>query len=175
MFRSALPLLSSIIGTASATYVFTTLCFSIASINGKSMQPELNITGGNTDIVLVNHIPLQITQIRVPERGRVAVIRSPTDPQKTVIKRIIAVENETIIPREDKIYVYKKNHVPFMEEEPILIPKGHCWVEGDNAASSTDSNSFGAIPVALIQGYAEYVIYPHQRSISNTIPKETRK
>lgn len=29
--------------------------------------------------------------------------------------------------------------------EVIKVPQGHCWVEGDNAARSWDSRSFGPV------------------------------
>jgi mitochondrial inner membrane protease subunit 1 len=40
------------------------------------------------------------------------------------------------------------------------IPKGHCWVVGDNMAASRDSRMFGPVPMALIQGKITYKILP---------------
>ncbi len=34
----------------------------------------------------------------------------------------------------------------------IKIPPGHCWVTGDNLPYSSDSRSYGLVPLALIQG-----------------------
>lgn len=34
------------------------------------------------------------------------------------------------------------------------IPKGHVWIEGDNAARSHDSRDFGPVPFGLIRGKA---------------------
>lgn len=34
----------------------------------------------------------------------------------------------------------------------IEIPRGHVWVEGDNATMSVDSRHIGAVPIALIDG-----------------------
>jgi inner membrane protease subunit 2 len=33
----------------------------------------------------------------------------------------------------------------------VQVPKGHCWVEGDNAEVSLDSKSFG--PVSFSEGF----------------------
>ena len=35
---------------------------------------------------------------------------------------------------------------------PDQIPKGHCWVVGDNLSYSRDSRIFGPLPMALIKG-----------------------
>jgi Signal peptidase, peptidase S26 len=32
------------------------------------------------------------------------------------------------------------------------VPKGHLWIEGDNAAHSIDSRTFGPLPIGLVQG-----------------------
>lgn len=31
----------------------------------------------------------------------------------------------------------------------VKVPEGHCWVEGDNSASSFDSRSFGPVCLPL--------------------------
>lgn len=50
------------------------------------------------------------------------------------MKRLIALPGDWIqVPESSEI---------------LRIPEGHCWVEGDNAACSWDSRSFG--PVSLI-------------------------
>ena len=40
------------------------------------------------------------------------------------------------------------------------VPRGHVWLEGDNALNSTDSRSFGAIPLGLIQSRAILRLWP---------------
>ncbi|RKP34315.1 hypothetical protein BJ085DRAFT_23968, partial [Dimargaris cristalligena] len=37
---------------------------------------------------------------------------------------------------------------------------GYCWVEGDESFHSVDSNRFGPVPLGLIQGRVEFVIWP---------------
>lgn len=36
------------------------------------------------------------------------------------------------------------------------VPKGHCWVVGDNVVASRDSRLFGPLPMALITGKIIY-------------------
>jgi inner membrane protease subunit 1 len=36
--------------------------------------------------------------------------------------------------------------------EHVVVPKGHIWVSGDNAADSRDSRLYGPVPMALIHG-----------------------
>lgn len=39
-----------------------------------------------------------------------------------------------------------------LEADMLQVPKGHCWVVGDNLAWSRDSRLFGPVPMALIKG-----------------------
>ncbi|KAG2396543.1 uncharacterized protein HKW66_Vig0228180 [Vigna angularis] len=56
-------------------------------------------------------------------------LSSPTNHKETHIKTIAALPGEW----------YGTHH----NNDVIKIPSGHCWVEGDNSASSIDSKSFG--------------------------------
>jgi inner membrane protease subunit 2 len=49
-----------------------------------------------------------------------------------ITKRILALPGDTIMPLRNK-------------EKPVPIPAGHCWVEGDEAFHSIDSNAFGVV------------------------------
>ncbi|XP_022632228.1 mitochondrial inner membrane protease subunit 2-like [Vigna radiata var. radiata] len=91
--------------------------------------------------------------------GDVVVFRSPTNHKETDIKRIAALPGEW----------YGTHH----NNDVIKIPLGHCWVEGDNSASSIDSKSFGPIPLALIRGRVTHVVWPPQRigSVKSTPPQ----
>jgi hypothetical protein len=49
------------------------------------------------------------------------------------------------------------------ENELVKVPQGCCWVEGDCAAHSVDSNYYGPIPAALLLGTVSLVIWPPER------------
>ena len=73
-----------------------------------------------------------------------------SDPLKLIIKRLIGLENDTI-------FNSKHSHLP------VKIPKGQCWIEGDNYCSSVDSIEYGPINCGLIFGKATHIVYPLHR------------
>ncbi|KAE8896390.1 hypothetical protein PF005_g14701 [Phytophthora fragariae] len=78
------------------------------------------------------------------ERGDLVQLRSPTRHRgETTTKRILALEGDEVElqPRFDQ-----------ERKGKITVPKGHVWVEGDNATCSVDSRSYGAVPIALLVG-----------------------
>jgi inner membrane protease subunit 1 len=44
--------------------------------------------------------------------------------------------------------------------EHVVVPKGHIWVSGDNAADSRDSRMYGPVPMALIHGRLFARVWP---------------
>lgn len=85
------------------------------------------------------------------------VCRSPTEPEKTVIKRVIGLPGDVI----------KLRDFGGLAE---LVPPGCVWVEGDNGLNSNDSNSYGPLPISGIDGYALWITYPFSRM--SAIPRE---
>ncbi|KAL9960131.1 hypothetical protein ACROYT_G033540 [Oculina patagonica] len=123
---------------------------SVKGVFGISMQPTLNPNPRlSSDIVLVNC--WAVRQFEGINRGDVVTLIDPTDPGGVLIKRVIALEGDHV-----KSLSYKKKKI-------VKIPKGHCWVEGDNHSHSHDSNAFGPVAVGLIQGKATHIVWPPKR------------
>ncbi|XP_075910476.1 mitochondrial inner membrane protease subunit 1-like [Petromyzon marinus] len=104
----------------------------LTKCSGPSMQPSLY----TNDVVLAEHFSRHLGRIR---RGDVVIARNPANPRTFICKRVVALPGDALnkrLPHHSSRYV----------------PLGHVWLEGDNAANSTDSRSYGPVPYALIRG-----------------------
>ncbi|KAH7435801.1 hypothetical protein KP509_06G080300 [Ceratopteris richardii] len=120
---------------------FTDIVGNFATIQGNSMQPTLQ-QGHKDFISLLKGDVVFYEKISAPAykycRGDVVVLRSPTDPDQLMVKRLIAMQGDWVnVPGSHEIH---------------QIPKGRCWVEGDNGNLSLDSRNFGPIPLGLVKG-----------------------
>lgn len=78
--------------------------------------------------------------------GSIIVFRSPLDPERIVVKRIIATEGQTVMCRPPYPHV------------TCSVPEGHIWVEGDDSFHSVDSNYFGPVRSMPIVFCAFYIV-----------------
>ncbi|KAF0709456.1 hypothetical protein AaE_012875 [Aphanomyces astaci] len=111
---------------------------------GPSMEPTLP----DRVIFLVEKLSLRWRPATV---GDVVVVSSPTRANGSMCKRIIAMEGQ---------FVKRRPRFEADAEEIVEVPKGHVWLEGDNATASVDSRHYGPIPAALILGRASYKLWP---------------
>ena len=147
-----------------------------------SMRPTL-LEG---DLILVNKfiygakipfVDVNLPAARQPRRGDVVVFIYPENPKKDFIKRLVAVEGETVEIENGTIFVggqplldtvfsqrYYYNRGEFGQEgSKILVPKDSIFVLGDNSASSQDSRFWGFVPRKNILGKAILIYWPPQR------------
>lgn len=131
-----------------------------------SMEPTLSVG---------DHI---ITDFRYFEKnelqsGDLVVLQYPRDPTKLFVKRVIALEGETIEIKDKQVYVndeaipegYKVHKSISIGEawrdniEPVVVPAGHCFVLGDNRDNSMDSRAWGSVPMSSIKGKPVYIYW----------------
>ncbi len=111
-----------------------------------------------------------------PEQGDVVVFRYPKDPSIDYIKRVIGVPGDTIEMRNKQLFINGKKTddphawidkpdsiLPGTESVrdnfgPILVPKGHIFVMGDNRDNSYDSRFWGFVDEKEILGQA-FILY----------------
>lgn len=119
----------------------------------------------------------RIPGFSTPQRGDIIVFVYPQDPERDFIKRLIALEGETVQIKDGDVYVDGK-----IIEEPriknfyyynqgmygsmgnvLTVPEGHVFVLGDNSQSSHDSRMWGFVPKENIIGRAEVIYWPIDR------------
>jgi len=106
-----------------------------------------------------------------PQRGDVVIFPSPEEPDKDLIKRVIAVEGDLVEERKKEIFVngkalsepYVQHTDRFLSDRrdnfgPRLVPKGKVFTMGDNRDESYDSRYWGYVDMKDIKGKA-FVIY----------------
>ncbi|XP_009767060.1 mitochondrial ATP-independent inner membrane protease subunit 1a [Nicotiana sylvestris] len=115
-------------------------------VYGPSMLPTLNLTG---DVLLAEHLSPLLDKLGP---GDVVLVRSPDNPRKTVTKRIVGMEGDTVTFLADP--ARSDRHVT------LTVPKGHVWIQGDNIYASKDSRQLGPIPYGLILGKVLCRVWP---------------
>jgi len=157
-----------------------TLVVQAFKIPSGSMEPTLEIG----DHILVNKflygmkIPftsLRLLPLEKPQRGDVIVFIYPQDRSKDFIKRVVAVEGDTVRVMNKKLYINgvpaADPHAVFKEEAvfppevqsrdnygPTTVPPGCLFVMGDNRDRSLDSRFWGFVPLTDVRGKA-FIIY----------------
>lgn len=137
----------------------------VIDVKGTSMNPTLN----NQDKMLVSDV------FYTPKVGDIVVFRKEEyDPDKALVKRVIATEGQEINIDFDKGIVYVDGAA--IEEDyikeltttkldfigPQTVPEGCVFVMGDNRNMSTDSrkSEIGMVDNRLIIGKVYCVIFP---------------
>lgn len=126
-----------------------------------SMQPTLY--AGN--FVIVNKLAYHLGK---PGRGDIIIFRYPPDPEHEppYIKRVIGLPGDQVKVSNGKVYV---NDVPLAEpyisappryEDSWTVPEDSLFVLGDNRNSSSDSHSWGMVPLENVIGKAEVIYWP---------------
>lgn len=143
--------------------------FKIAS---ETMNPTL-IKG---DRVLVDKAIYKKSE---PERGDLVVFKYPEDSQRSFIKRVVGLPNETIEIKNGrilingvaikepavltKIYYYNKGDYG-KAGQVTKISNDSYYVLGDNSNISQDSRYWGLVPKEYLEGKAYKIYFPFNRS-----------
>lgn len=112
----------------------------IVICQGPSMEPTIT----SYDVILTEHVSIIKKEIN---RGDIIISRSPSNPKEFICKRVKGIPG-------DKIRKGFSSQV---------VPKGHVWLEGDNKNNSTDSRTYGPVPIGLLRGRAVCKVFPFNK------------
>jgi signal peptidase I len=134
-----------------------------------SMSPTIAVN----DRIIAEKISYHFTPIR---QFDVVTFIDPINPERTLVKRVIAVGGQTVDLRDGYVFVdgtalnepytlnrpsYPLGTVGGREiRYPYLVPEGCIWVMGDNRTDSADSRYFGSIDVSSVSGRSILVAWP---------------
>ena len=136
----------------------------MVNVVGSSMYPTL---AENDKIIICN-------LFYEPKQGDIVVLRKDTFMDDPIVKRVIALEGQTVnIDFEngivyidntaiDEPYVNELTHERENFEGPFTVPDGCVFVMGDNRNASTDSRaaSLGAVDTRYIMGRVYATVFP---------------
>lgn len=133
-------------------------------VEGTSMLPRLE----DRDRLFINKFVYHFESIH---RGDVVVFHYPRDPEKSYIKRVIALPGDRLRIDRGTVYVNGKKlsepYVPteYRDEKSMtesVIPPDEYFMMGDHRSISSDSREFGPVDRDLIYGRAEFVYWPRR-------------
>ena len=146
--------------------VIFTFVIRLIGVDGHSMVPTLQ----NGDRLLVLNSMLYDDY----KYGDIVVLRKDSFLEDPIVKRVIAVENQTVdidfstgsvyvdgvLLKEDYI-----NELTFLKEGtefPLTVPKGSVFVMGDNRNHSSDSRDsrLGTVDTRYVIGKAVFLAFP---------------
>jgi signal peptidase I len=142
-----------------------------ARVDGYSMLPTLK----NNQYVLVDRLVLHY------QRGDIIVFRPPMYPAESTIRRLLGMPNsqyedyikrviglpgDTVKVENGTVYVNGNAlNEPYIAAAPAYsgewtVPAGQLFVMGDNRNDSSDSHSWGTLPIENVLGKAILVYWP---------------
>jgi signal peptidase I len=174
---------SLVIAVVLALFVRTWV-FQAFKIPSGSMEPNLLIG----DHLIVNKMVFAPTGSaaentvlprRDIRRGDIIVFKSPEEPDRDLIKRVIGLPGDRLELRRKRVYIndqpIDEPYVQFLEAPsvdgpspagdlretygPVTVPDRQYFMMGDNRDNSQDSRYWGFLPASYVKGRALFIYF----------------
>lgn len=151
-----------IIISAAVSVLMITFLYQPVRVEGTSMLPRLE----DHDRLFINKFVYRISSI---QRGDVVVFHYPRDPEKSYIKRVIALPGDRISIDRGRVILngkaLRESYVPEQYRDTrsmaeMVVPEDTYFMMGDHRSISSDSREFGPVDRDLIYGKAVFVYWP---------------
>jgi signal peptidase I len=138
--------------------------FQFFVIPSESMKPTLLVN----DRIVVAKFSYYFSE---PQRGEMIVFKYPRDPKRAFVKRLVALEGETVALQDSVLYIngepvpepYLPEGLDFADFGPVQVPEGHLFMLGDNRNNSDDSRVWGFLQDDLLIGKLVAIYWPIDR------------
>lgn len=181
-----------------AVFVFFVMTFVVQAfqIPTGSMEPTLLVGDFLLVNKMIYSRPVYgIEKFLLPRRNirrqDIVVFKFPQDLSRDFVKRVIALEGEKLEIKDKQVFindqplsepykVHNDRHIYNKENYyhyddlirdnfgPVVVPKGHLFVMGDNRDNSLDSRYWSFLPIDYIKG-RPWVIYFSRRHLSRIL------
>jgi signal peptidase I len=148
--------------SAFASVLIITFLYQPVRVEGTSMLPRLE----DRDRLFINKFVYHFAAI---EHGDVVVFRYPRDPEKSYIKRVIALPGDRLRIEHGRVILngkpLREPYVPLEFRDnrsmaEMVVPAESYFMMGDHRSISSDSRDFGPVDRDLIYGKAVFVYWP---------------
>lgn len=163
-----LDTIQTILIAASVLMILYAVVVQPNQVSGSSMYPTFK----DKEYLLSYLIDVRMNRY---VRGDVVVFQSPVDPEKLYIKRVIAVEGDTVKVDNGKVYLngdaldesaylsqdvmtYGGAQLP--DGQDRVVPSGFICVMGDNRPHSSDSREWGFLDRKRVLGKSIVRVFP---------------
>lgn len=138
--------------------LITSKFFMISIVNGHSMDNTLH----DKQVLFINRLHTLIFGIKP---GDIIILKEKDKENEFLVKRVIAIENDTLELKDNKLYrngqILKETYI----KEPMInnsdfylkIPQNELFFLGDNRNISYDSRQEGTYPMDSIVGKVMFV------------------
>ena len=148
--------------SVAASVLIITFLYQPVRVEGTSMLPRLD----DQDRLFINKFVYRFSAI---ERGDVVVFHYPRDPEKSYIKRVIALPGDRLRVDHGTVWLngnpISEDYVPEEYRDSVsmaemVVPADSYFMMGDHRCISSDSRAFGPVERSLIYGKAVFVLWP---------------